>query len=98
MSISGPPGAPPAGQVFRSCTALRPNTVTADRFLEEFDINFDIVYDPKGELAESFNIKGMPTSYLYNRKGELIGTHIGFKNKDTSVLSAAIAAAIESGE
>jgi len=49
-------------------------------------------------LAESFNIKGMPTSYLYNRKGELIGTHIGFKNKDASVLSAAIAAAIESGE
>jgi YD repeat-containing protein len=70
----------------------------ADQFLDQFDINFDIVYDPRGELAESFNVKGMPTSYLYDREGKLIGSHIGFKNKDINSLKTAIANAVNSQE
>ena len=66
----------------------------ADQFLEQFDINFDIFYDPDGEQAESFGVKGMPTSYLYDREGQLIGSHIGFKKKDIGELETAIANAI----
>lgn len=66
----------------------------ADQFLENFTINFDIVYDPQGALAESFDVKGMPSSYLYNREGQLIGSHIGFKRKDISKLEEAITNAI----
>lgn len=70
----------------------------ADTFLQAFDVNFDIHYDPEGKLAESFDVKGMPTSYLFNRSGQLIGTHIGFRNKDIDKLSTAIADAIENQE
>lgn len=62
----------------------------ADQFLEQFNVNFDIIYDPQGSLAESFDVKGMPTSYLYDRDGHLVGTHIGFKQKDIDKLEAAI--------
>lgn len=70
------------------------NRDDADQFLAPFDINFDIFYDPKGELAESFDVKGMPTSYLYDRDGKLIGSHIGFKKKDIASLETAIVGAI----
>ena len=70
------------------------NRADAKLFLEQFEINFDIVYDPDGSMAESFDVKGMPTSYLYDREGQLIGSHIGFKKKDIGDLEAAIANAI----
>ena len=74
------------------------NRPDAELFLEQFEINFDIVYDPEGALAESFDVKGMPTSYLYGRDGQLIGSHVGFKKKDISNLQAAIANAINNQE
>lgn len=70
------------------------NRADADQFLRQFEINFDIIYDPKGKLAESFDLKGMPTSYLFDRDGNIIGSHIGFKKKDTEKLKAAIETAI----
>lgn len=66
----------------------------ADQFLEEFTVNFDIVYDPKGALAESFDVKGMPTSYLFDRQGNLLGSHLGFRKNDIAKLEEAIANAI----
>ncbi|MFK7890864.1 MAG: TlpA family protein disulfide reductase [Granulosicoccus sp.] len=66
----------------------------ADQFLQQYDVNFDIVYDPAGGLAEKFEVKGMPTSYLYDRQGQLLGSHIGFKKKDIERLEAAIKDAI----
>lgn len=66
----------------------------AEAFLEEFKTDFDIIYDAPGALAKEFELKGMPTSYLFNRSGELIGSHIGFKLKDVEKLEQAIATAI----
>lgn len=66
----------------------------AAQFLSAFNVNFDIVYDPDGDLAKEFKLKGMPTSYLYDRSGKLLGSHIGFKNKDAASLEQAITRAI----
>lgn len=70
----------------------------ADTFLEEFKADFNIVYDAPGNLAAEFGLKGMPTSYLFNRTGELLGSHVGFKLKDINKLEKAIASAIEGKE
>lgn len=70
----------------------------AEKFLKQFEINFDIVYDSQGTLAESFDVKGMPTSYLYDSEGKLLGTHVGFKVKDIEKLEAAIAMAVTQQE
>jgi len=63
----------------------------ADSFLEQFDVDFNIVYDPEAKLAQSFDVQGMPTSFLYSREGELLGSHVGFKKKDIASLEQAIA-------
>jgi len=66
----------------------------AAEFLSAFTTNFEIVYDPQGKLAESFDVKGMPMSYLYDRDGNLLGTHIGFRKKDRKTLEQVISDAI----
>jgi thiol-disulfide isomerase/thioredoxin len=53
----------------------------AEKFLLQTPANFAIIYDPKGALAKKFKLKGMPSSYLFNREGKLISAHSGFNAK-----------------
>lgn len=50
-------------------------------FLQKTPANFAIIYDAKGKLARQFKIKGMPSSYLFDRQGKLISAHTGFNGK-----------------
>ena len=59
-------------------------------FIKATSPNFTIAYDSKGESAEQYQLKGMPSSYLIDRNGELVSTHIGFRKKDKSKLEAEI--------
>jgi cytochrome c biogenesis protein CcmG/thiol:disulfide interchange protein DsbE len=54
----------------------------AERFLEKFHPNFDLRFDPQGEMASRFNIQGMPTSVIIDRHGALRYTHTGFRPMD----------------
>jgi thiol-disulfide isomerase/thioredoxin len=53
----------------------------AETFLQQTPANFAIIYDAKGKLAKKFKLKGMPSSYLFNRQGKIISAHSGFNNK-----------------
>lgn len=55
----------------------------AERFLAKFHPNFDVRFDPQGEVAERFDIKGMPTGVIIDRHGVLRFTHIGFRPVDS---------------
>lgn len=66
----------------------------ADGFLADFETPFDIVYDPAGTLASLFKVPGMPTSYLYDRNGQFIERHIGFRSSDKASIREKIERAI----
>jgi thiol-disulfide isomerase/thioredoxin len=53
----------------------------AEEFLAEVPANFAVVYDPQGKVARSYKVKGMPSSYILNRDGELVASHVGFRTK-----------------
>lgn len=57
---------------------LDANKTLAEKFLLETPAQFDIFYDPKGKIAKKFKLKGMPSSYLFNRNGKLVSAHTGF--------------------
>ncbi len=44
----------------------------------EFKITFDVVHDPKGEIASKYNLEGMPTTVLVDRKGKIRYRYTGF--------------------
>jgi hypothetical protein len=57
----------------------------ADRFLAKFHPNFDVRFDPQGEVAERFKVQGMPTGVLIDRRGVQRFTHVGFRPVDQAV-------------
>jgi thiol-disulfide isomerase/thioredoxin len=67
----------------------------ADTFLSKYPAQFKIAYDPEGKTPASYGVKVMPTSYLIDRKGNIIFTHQGFKQNQTSELEQHIAQALK---
>ncbi len=53
----------------------------AETFLKENPALFSVVYDPKGKTARKYKVKGMPTSYLIGRDGQIKKGHTGFFTK-----------------
>ncbi len=66
----------------------------ADEFLHEFPAKFSIHYDVSKELAKSYGVVAMPTSYLVGRDGEIRKTHYGFKVKKQDEYESAIVEAL----
>jgi len=56
----------------------------AEEFLNETPANFAVFYDPKGKVARKFKLKGMPSSYLIDRSGKMVGNHVGFSKSKVS--------------
>lgn len=56
----------------------------ADYFLEQFDNNLKVVYDPKGEIASKYNVREMPTSLLIDKAGRVRFVHKGFFENQTA--------------
>jgi thiol-disulfide isomerase/thioredoxin len=57
------------------------NPEDAKQFLKKYPALFTLLFDPKGKYASYYNIPGMPTTLLFDRKGVLQHTHSGFKKK-----------------
>jgi cytochrome c biogenesis protein CcmG/thiol:disulfide interchange protein DsbE len=60
----------------------------ADKFLRQLRPTFDVRFDPKGELAVIYKVKGMPSSVLIDRHGVPRFTHVGFRPIDAAVYEA----------
>ena len=67
---------------------------SVDAFLARYPADFKIVRDPAGKSAEIFKLKGMPSSYLIDRQGNIVLSHIGFRQKDVGKLESAIKSAL----
>ena len=71
---------------------------SAAEFLEEFPADFRIYYDKQKELAKSYAVQAMPSSYILGRDGELIKKHFGFKVKQQDEFEALLVEALQSGD
>jgi len=54
----------------------------ADKFLKKVPANFTIAYDPEGKVADQYQLKAMPSSYLIDKKGNLVLVHKGYREGD----------------
>ncbi len=70
----------------------------ASRMAADIDAGIRQFLDPAGELAASYELEGMPSTFLYDRVGELISSHVGFLKSDGPKREKAIGAALESEE
>ena len=63
---------------------LDSNKKDAMKFLEKVPANFDIAYDPEGNVATKYDLKAMPTSYLIDKTGQLVFAHKGYREGDAA--------------
>jgi cytochrome c biogenesis protein CcmG/thiol:disulfide interchange protein DsbE len=66
----------------------------AAEFLAQYPAQFQIHYDPAGQLAEQFDVQAMPSSFLLDARGNVIAKHYGFRLADTDEYEAKIRAAL----
>jgi thiol-disulfide isomerase/thioredoxin len=66
------------------------NRADAQRFLISTPIDFEIVFDTKGELAQRYALKGMPSSLVFDRDGKLVATHLGFQEASKNAREAGL--------
>lgn len=62
----------------------------AKAFLDKLPAHFTVAYDPEGISAKLFKVKGMPTSYLIDRSGKIVSSHIGFREKEIPMIEQKI--------
>lgn len=67
----------------------------ANAFLSKYPAQFKVAYDPQGTTPASYGVKVMPTSYLLDRRGNIILTHKGFKQNQTEELEKHIVEALK---
>lgn len=57
-------------------------------FIEKHRYTFPVLVDPKGETLDLFEVKGIPTTFLIDKKGIIIGKAVGPKDwKKPEVIS-----------
>lgn len=62
----------------------------AERFLQQVPTRFAVLYDRAGAMADQYQLKGMPSSFLIDKKGQIRYRHIGFKQADIADYEAKI--------
>ncbi len=50
----------------------------AEKFLTQFPANFPVVYDESGAAPAAFGVKGMPSAYLIDARGNVVLVERGF--------------------
>jgi len=62
----------------------------ANKFLKQIPANFDVAFDPRGNTAEAYRVKAMPSSYLIDKNGKLVYANLGFRGNDEDTLEVKI--------
>lgn len=72
------------------------NVKDANDFLTKFAVTFPIARDASGKVAEQYNLKGMPTGYIIDKKGVISYISVGFDSKEEKAIEDTISTLIGS--
>jgi cytochrome c biogenesis protein CcmG, thiol:disulfide interchange protein DsbE len=62
----------------------------AERFLAQIPANFTIVFDEAGATPAAYGVKGMPSSYLIDARGNVVQVESGFNDDQAVAIEARI--------
>jgi len=66
------------------------NRELAERFVQQMEPGFKVVHDPASAVSRKYGVSAMPTSYLIDRDGNIVSTHVGFRESDKAKLEQQI--------
>ncbi|HEX9900201.1 MAG TPA: TlpA disulfide reductase family protein [Candidatus Methylomirabilis sp.] len=68
------------GLVILAISGDRAGTQVVESFVEELGLTFLIVLDPAGEVFAQYGVRGLPTSYLLDRRGRIVSAEAGARD------------------
>ncbi len=66
------------------------NKTLGEKFLQDVPVDFTVLRDENGELADQYVVDSMPTSFIIDRNGIVQKIHHGFSADDIAELEAKI--------
>ena len=67
----------------------------AENFIRELKPSFISAHDPGKKTAKLYKLRAMPSSYLIDRNGKIISTHLGFRASRSNKVEAEIKKALK---
>jgi peroxiredoxin len=61
---------------------VEPDSKAADDWLKQTPVSFPVLYDKESKVSKMYNVSGMPTTVIIDRKGNLRYLHISYKPGD----------------
>ncbi len=59
-----------------------------EEFVRRYPAVFPIYHDPEAQMAQNYDLPGMPSSFIYDHTGKLVKKHHGFRKKDGAQLES----------
>jgi cytochrome c biogenesis protein CcmG, thiol:disulfide interchange protein DsbE len=69
----------------------------ADKFIAEYQIPYEVVFDVSGEIAKRYGLDAIPSSFVYGRDGKLRSSHRGFDPTKVAEIDSVISSLIKEG-
>jgi len=61
---------------------VEPDSKAADDWLKQTPVTFPVLYDKDSKVSRLFNVAGMPTTVIIDRKGNVRYRHVSYKPGD----------------
>jgi thiol-disulfide isomerase/thioredoxin len=61
---------------------VEPDSKAADDWLKQTPVSFPVVYDRESQVSKAYDVEGMPSTVIIDRKGNLRVLHRGYKPGD----------------
>jgi peroxiredoxin len=61
---------------------VEPDTKAANDWLKQTPVSFPVLYDTDSKVSRLYNVAGMPTTVIIDKKGNLRYTHVSYKAGD----------------
>jgi len=61
---------------------VEPDSQAANAVLQKIPVSFPIVYDTESKVSEAYQVSGMPSTVIIDRKGQVRMLHKGYKPGD----------------
>ncbi len=70
------------GFVILAVTADKGSRKQVESFVEKHSLSFPVLFDPRGEARNQYEVVGLPVSYLIGRDGRISGRILGIRDWD----------------
>jgi thiol-disulfide isomerase/thioredoxin len=61
---------------------VEPDSKAADAWLQQTPVSFPVIYDKDSTVSRAYNVAGMPSTVIIDRKGNIRVLHQGYKAGD----------------